>query len=248
MRYISGLCFHLHPTALDHSKVIAMMRGSTLFLIACLLALNSALSIPCSKQQLDSTPCHILGGASSVDEEVTTVADMKTIALGKRGKPFPSHLAEETIGMTLPPPDGPWGLIRGRNSNTFGPYRLAAGTYQIYVQWISYFVPGRSTHHPPVPSVPITSDRSGDEGLHHGLLLLTTSCGPKATIVILPAEPATADLLDIVTCPMTSLNRPIRTHTTVEFSIRISDDYHLPDGSFDQRPSRADAFWRIATQ
>lgn len=70
----------------------------------------------------------------------------------------------------------------------------------------------------------------------------------KATIWLTPSESSTPALLDIITCPMMTLTHPVRLVAPAEFSLRITDDYELADGSFERRPSRAEARWRFATQ
>ena len=56
------------------------------------------------------------------------------------------------------------------------------------------------------------------------------------------------DILEIVIWPGTRLAHPLHASRPVEFDLHISDDYGMPDGSFDRRPSRAQARWWIAEE
>lgn len=133
-----------------------------------------------------------------------------------------------------------------------GPYRLPAGTYQLYVQWIDHFIPGKST---PVLSPTLPSSyhhhQTGSfaQALHYKPGLLADEQRPtKATIWLTPSGSSAPELIDIITCPGLTLVHPIQLVAPAEFSLRITDDYRLADGGFDRRPSRAEARWRIATQ
>lgn len=137
------------------------MHRSTPLRIACLLTITSALSIPCLNQQPGSTSCQVLDATGQAWDGLTATAGSTPIVLENRGRPIPTHAPDDlphlTLPhMTLPPSEAHWGIFRGRNDfSTMGPYHLPAGTYQIYIQWIGNFIPGKSKQpfYPRFPSL-----------------------------------------------------------------------------------------------
>jgi hypothetical protein len=232
----------------------AAMHRLLLLLISCCLSLTSALSIPCpSNPQPGSTSCQVLDNATQTLDGPTAVVGSKPNVLENRGRPIPTHAEDSPLRM-LPHRYEPTGIFTSRDDGEMGPYRLQPGTYQIYIRWIGQFIPGPSKPHPTAPlsslsnPLPELCNRGGDQARCH----VQPADGKRrrtiATLYVMPRDDSLIEFMDIVICPATTLGHLLRASGPVEFDLRLTDDSFMPDGSFDRRPSRAQASWSIRTQ